>query len=90
VRTGAIRILAGEDLVRSFQPEEGLAKSFCSACGSNLFGGGWPESEHTSVRLSALEKPYEGRIGSHIFVRSVAPWELLPDDGAERFEVRAP
>jgi hypothetical protein len=90
VRTGSIRILAGEDVVRSFQPEEGSAKTFCSACGSNLFGGGWPESEHTSVRLSALEKPYEGRIGSHIFVRSVAPWELLPDDGAERFEVRAP
>jgi hypothetical protein len=90
VRTGSIRILAGEDVVRSFQPEEGSAKTFCSACGSNLFGGGWPESEHTSVRLSALEEPYEGRIGSHIFVRSLAPWEVLPDDGAERFEVRAP
>jgi len=88
VPTGAIRILAGDGLVRTFQPEEGSAKTFCSACGSNLFGGGWPESEHTSVRLSTLEPPYEGRIGSHIFVRSLAPWEMLPDDGAERYEVR--
>ena len=89
VRTEAIRILAGEDLVKSFQPEEGSAKTFCSECGSNLFGAGWPRSEHTSVRLSALEEPYVGRIESHIFVRSVAAWETLPDDGAERFDVRA-
>ena len=24
---------------------EGSAKSFCSVCGSNLFGGGWPDAE---------------------------------------------
>ena len=90
VRTDAIRVLEGRDLVRSFQPDEGSAKTFCSVCGSNLFGAGWPESEFTSVRLSALEEPYDGRIGSHIFTRSLAPWETLPDDGAERYEIRAP
>ena len=90
VRTDAIRVLAGEDLVKTFQPDEGLAKTFCSACGTNLFGGGWPDSEQTSVRLSALAEPYEGRVGSHIYVRSLAPWEVLPDDGAERYEVRSP
>ena len=63
-------------------------KTFCSKCGSNLFGAGWPKSEFTSVRLSALDEPYDGRIESHIFVRSLAPWEVLPDDGAERFEIR--
>ena len=89
VRTEAIRLLAGADLVKSFQPEEGSAKTFCSECGSNLFGAGWPASEYTSVRLSALEEAYEGRIESHTFVRSLAPWETLPDDGAERFETRA-
>ena len=25
-----------------------------------------------------------------LLVRSLAPWEVLPDDGAERYEVRAP
>ncbi|CAN5156789.1 GFA family protein [soil metagenome] len=88
VRTEAIRLVAGADLVKSFQPDEGSAKTFCSECGSNLFGAGWPASEYTSVRLSALEEPYEGRIESHTFVRSLAPWETLPDDGAERFEIR--
>ena len=87
-RTESIRLVAGEDLVRTYQPDEGSAKTFCSECGSNLFGGGWPESEFSSVRLSAIDTPFEGHPQSHIFVRSLAPWETLPDDGLERFEVR--
>jgi hypothetical protein len=86
--TTDIEILEGRELLSTYQPAEGSAKTFCSRCGSNLFGGGWPESENTSVRLSALDEPFEGSIESHIFVRSVAPWEVLPDDGAEHFDVR--
>lgn len=85
-RSDAIRILQGEDLLRTFQPHEGTAKTFCSACGSNLFGGGWPESETCSVRLTTLEEPPTRGPDAHLYVRSVAPWETLPDDGAERFE----
>jgi hypothetical protein len=88
VRTEAIRLVAGDDLVRTYQPDEGSAKTFCSECGSNLFGGGWLESDFSSVRLSAIDTPFEGHPQSHIFVRSLAPWETLPDDGLERFEVR--
>jgi hypothetical protein len=88
--TNSIRILGGEDLLRTYQPGEGTSKTFCSRCGTNLFGGGWPEHETASVRLSALDEPYEGSVGHHIYVRSLAPWELLPDDGAERHETRAP
>jgi hypothetical protein len=87
VRTKSIRLLAGDDLVRTYQPDEGTAKTFCSVCGSNLFGGGWPDSEFTSVRLSAIETPLDQRPSAHLYVRSLAPWETLPDDGLERFEV---
>src|SRR5436190_1936130 len=80
------RIVAGRELLRTYQPPEGSAKTFCSTCGSNLFGGGWPESEQCSVRLSAIDDPFEVRPSAHLFVRSVAPWETLPDDGLERFE----
>jgi hypothetical protein len=83
-RSDSIRIVAGEKLVRTYQPEEGSAKSFCSVCGSNLFGGGWPASEFASVRLSAIDTPFEGRPVSHGYVSSVASWETLPDDGLER------
>jgi hypothetical protein len=88
VRSDAIRILEGDELLRTFQPAEGTAKTFCSECGSNLFGGGWPASPHSSVRLSAVDSPFDRKPDAHIFVRSVATWETLPDDGAERFEVR--
>jgi hypothetical protein len=84
--SSSIRIVEGEDLVQTFQPSEGTAKTFCLACGSNLFGGGWPDSEFTSVRISALDSPFERKPEEHIFVRSVAAWEILPDDGLERHD----
>jgi hypothetical protein len=83
-RTDSIRVLRGRELLRTFQPDEGSAKTFCSRCGSNVFGGGWPESEFASVRLPAIDTPFEGRPTRHIFTRSVAAWETIPDDGLER------
>jgi hypothetical protein len=86
VRSDSIRITEGRELVRTYQPDEGSAKTFCSACGSNLFGGGWPEREFCSVRLPAIDMPFEGRPTRHLFTRSVAGWETLPDDGLIREE----
>jgi hypothetical protein len=86
----AIRILQGEEHLRRYQPAEGSAKTFCSLCGSNLFGGGWPESERASVRLSAIDSPFEQRPTAHNFMRSLAPWATVPEDGLERNEVRGP
>jgi len=84
IRSDSVRITAGKELLRTFVPEGGSAKTFCSACGSNLFGGGWPESEYSSVRLPAIDAPFDGRPDRHIFTRSVASWETLPDDGLLR------
>ena len=53
---------------------------------SNLFGGGWPESPACSVRASALDEPFDVRPSAHNWVRSVAEWETLPDDGLDRFQ----
>ena len=89
-RTDGIRIIEGEGMLRTIQPDEGSTKTFCSSCGSNLFGAGWPESEVASVRLAAIDSGNDRMPGAHIFVRSVAPWEVLPEDGAERYDVRAP
>jgi hypothetical protein len=88
VPSESIRILDGEALLRSFQPDEGSAKTFCSRCGSNLFGGGWPEAPEVSVRLSAIDTRFDRKPEAHNFVRSVAPWETLPDDGLPRNETR--
>jgi hypothetical protein len=82
----SIRIVAGEDLLRTYQPDEGTTKTFCSVCGSNLFGGGWPERPFASVRLTTIEEPFDEKPSAHIFVRSLARWETLPDDGTKRFD----
>jgi hypothetical protein len=81
----AISIVEGRELLQSFTPEGGSAKTFCRNCGTNLFGGGWPDSERCSVRVTTIGEPIDARIGVHLYVRSLAPWETLPDDGAERF-----
>ena len=89
VPPSAIRILEGEELLQTFQPAEGSSKTFCLACGSNLFGGGWPDSPVASVRATAIDDQFDARPSEHIFVRSVAAWETLPDDGLERFDERS-
>ncbi len=90
VPVDAIRIVAGEELVRRYQPSEGLAKSFCSACGSNLFGGGWPERPKASVRLSAIDDDPQIRPQQRSFVAYNAPWFDIPDDGLPRYDERRP
>jgi hypothetical protein len=89
-RTEDVSVLQGRESIVTFQPYEGTAKSFCRLCGSNLFGGGWPESEHASVRLSAIDSGLNQKPDAHTFVRSVAPWETLPDDGLPRYETGRP
>ena len=88
IATGEIRILEGEELLRTFQPADGKSKTFCVSCGSNLFGAGYPESESSAVRLPTLDAGLEQSPRAHIFVRSLAPWETLPEDGLPRFDER--
>jgi hypothetical protein len=87
--TSAIHVLEGGELLTSFTPEGGSAKTFCSVCGSNLFGGGWPESETSSVRLASFGLEYDRKPEAHTFVRSLAMWEIAPDDALPQYEIRA-
>jgi hypothetical protein len=41
------------------------------------------------VRLSSFGLGFERKPEAHTFVRSVAAWEILPDDGLPRHETRA-
>jgi hypothetical protein len=42
------------------------------------------------VRLTALDEQAGITPEMHIWVRSVAPWETLPDDGLPRHDQGAP
>jgi hypothetical protein len=78
VRSNEIRILDGRELLTTYQPSEGSAKTFCSRCGSNMFGGGWPDSEFCSVRVTTLDEQPQPVDTQHLFVESVASWEEGP------------
>ena len=53
---GSLRITAGEDLVRAYEPPDGFPKAFCSGCGSALWSVNPRTNEIASVRMSAFGK----------------------------------
>ena len=84
------RLLAGGELLRVFRPEDGMAKAFCSVCGSSLFGGEWAGGDEVSVRFGTLDGDAELRPQYHSFVADSGVWDTLPDDGALRYVGRPP
>jgi hypothetical protein len=86
VPRAGFRLLAGEELIRTFRPEDGRVKAFCSVCGSSLFGGDWPEGDEVAIRLGSLDGDPCVRPEFHAFVGSRAPWVTLPADGLPRFD----
>ena len=79
------RLLRGDELVRSYRPEGGMVKAFCSVCGSSLFGGNWPDGPEISVRFGSLDGDPGIRPEYHTFVDATPPWDVLPDDGLPRY-----
>jgi hypothetical protein len=79
------RLVQGEELLRVYDPG-GAVKVFCSQCGSSLFGGTWPKGPEVSIRLGALDGDPGIRPQYHSYVGSRAPWDVLYDDGLERYE----
>jgi hypothetical protein len=84
------RLLQGDELVRVYRPDGGMAKAFCSVCGSSLFGGTWPDGPEVSIRLGALDDDPGIRPQYHSHTASAAPWGTLPDDGLPRYPAAAP
>ena len=85
VAPGAFRIVSGEELLRSYQPDDGFAKVFCSVCGSSLWSRDREDADVVSVRLGTFDRDPGIRPASRQFVAYAAPWEPLPDDGLPRF-----
>jgi hypothetical protein len=90
VAPGSLRLLSGEELVRAYEPGDGWAKVFCSACGSALWSRHPEDSERVSIRLGAFDGDPGVRPSDRQFVAYAAPWEPLPDDGLPRYPERRP
>ncbi|HEY2935422.1 MAG TPA: GFA family protein [Gaiellaceae bacterium] len=86
---GSLRVTAGEELMRAYEPPDGYAKVFCSHCGSALWSRSPENSEALSVRMGAFDLDPEIRPSYRQFVAYAAPWEPIPDDGLPRFPERA-
>jgi hypothetical protein len=82
---GSVRVVAGEEELRSWAPEGGFEKLFCGRCGSALFSRALGADEYTSVRLGAIDDDPGIRPQWHQFVAYAAPWQELPDDGLPRY-----
>ena len=88
IAPGSLRILSGDELIRAYEPPNGFAKHFCSACGSALWSRGRDDPEIVSVRLGAFDGDPGIRPAYHQFVADAAPWQEIPDDGLPRFAER--
>ena len=85
---GSLRIVSGDELVRSYLPEEGFAKDFCSACGGALWSRHPDDPDWISVRMGAFDDDPGIRPSARQYVAYAAPWEPIPDDGLPRYPER--
>jgi hypothetical protein len=85
-----MRIVAGEDRLRGWAPEDGREKMFCGDCGSAMFSRDPDDHALVSVRMGTLDGDPGIRPSSHQFVAYAAAWEPIPDDGLPRYPERAP
>ena len=90
IAPGSLRVISGEELLRAWQPDDGYAKVFCSACGSALWSRHPEDHDLISVRLGAFDEDPGIRPAYHQYVAYAAPWEAIPDDGLPRFDERRP
>jgi hypothetical protein len=87
---GSLRIVSGEELLRSFAPSDGFPKVFCSVCGSALWSQSPDDPEVISIRLGTFDRDPGVDLTYRQFVAYAAPWEPIPDDGLPRFPERRP
>ena len=86
---GAFALRRGGDAIRTYEPgDDGWHKSYCSACGSQLFSRHPHNPDLIAVRLGALDQDPGVRPSAHQFVDYAAPWAPIPDDGLPRFPER--
>ncbi|HEX3807081.1 MAG TPA: GFA family protein [Gaiellaceae bacterium] len=87
IADGALRIVAGEELVREYRPDDGWGKLFCETCGGALFSRD-PATGAMSVRLGTVDGDPGVRPSYRQFVAYAATWEAVPDDGLTRYPER--
>jgi hypothetical protein len=79
VRREDFAIVAGEELLSSFQSSPGLRRHFCSGCGSPIYSHGDKYPHIVAVRCGTLDTDLPLRPSVHAFVASKANWDEITD-----------
>jgi hypothetical protein len=87
---GSLQVTQGAELIKAWEPGDGFAKLFCSACGSALWSRHPDDPEIIAIRLGALDGDPGIRPSYRQFVASAAAWEQIPDDGLPRYPASRP
>lgn len=90
VQPGTLRVTQGEELIRTWEPDSGYPKVFCSNCGGALWSRAPDDPDKKGVRLGAIDGDPGIRPEAHIWTSSAAPWEPIPDDGLPRYDEGRP
>jgi hypothetical protein len=86
----SLRITRGEELLASYDPDDGWKKVFCSACGGALWAQNPADPDVVVVRMGTFDGDPGVRPSYRQFVAYAAPWEPIPDDGLPRYPERRP
>ena len=87
---GSLRVTHGAELIKAWEPGDGFAKLFCSACGSALWSRHPDDPEIIAIRLGVFDDDPGIRPSYRQFVASAAAWEQIPDDGLPRYPESRP
>ncbi len=75
---------SGEKLLTSYLNKDGIGLQFCKICGSTL--AGVAHGKVMGITLGCLNGNPKIKLGQHIYTGSKASWDVIPNDGAPRFE----
>jgi hypothetical protein len=85
----AYDVTAGQEMIRSWQPPDGMAKFYCVGCGGQLYSHNAGE-DAMYVRLGSIDGDPGVRPACRQWVGSAAQWEPIPDDGLPRYDGPTP
>jgi hypothetical protein len=80
VKTEDLRILSGQENIKTFESSPGVGRFFCRACGSPLFSKRANAPELLRLRIGTLDTQLPTKPSAHIFAASKAEWFEICDD----------
>jgi hypothetical protein len=83
---GTFRLVAGEEHVREWRPEQGWSKAFCTLCGSALWSRDPDQPDGYGIRMGTFDRDPGIRPSYRQHLASAVAWEPVPDDGLAHFD----